>query len=117
EAMRPERAHPSAEAWAPVLATTRVVEPGLGPLGRLFDQAVGEHARDRAVQRARAHADVPVAHLFDVAHDAVAVLLAVHQRHEDVQRGRRQRHEPFRPLGAAHPRSPIYRYSMYRLSI
>ena len=60
-----------------VVAAALVVDLRVGPLGGLLDQAVGEHALHRAVERARAHGDGVVGEHLDLAHDRVAVHLLV----------------------------------------
>ena len=82
-----------AEVGEAVVAAALVVELGVGALGDLLEQALVDHALDRAVERARAHRHRAAEKVLDVAHDGVAVLLAAGQRHDDVHRGRRQRQE------------------------
>src|SRR6185503_10618175 len=57
---------------------------------QLLDQAVDQHALNRAVERARAEARLAVGEALDVLHDAVAVRFAVGKRQEDVEDSRRQ---------------------------
>ena len=74
----------------PVVAAALVVERGVGTLVALLDQAVGEHALDRAVERARAHAHGAVGELLDPLHERVAVLLTVAERQQQVEHRRGQ---------------------------
>ena len=74
-----------------VVASPLVVERGLGPLALFGDQAVVEHALDRPVERAGAQLDVSVGSRGDVLNDRVSVTRVVCERHEDMERRRRER--------------------------
>jgi hypothetical protein len=70
-----------------------IVPPTLvvGARAALFhfdDQPLLDHARHRAIQRARAQPELAVGARFDVLHDRVAVTVRLGQRQQDVQRGR-----------------------------
>src|SRR5688572_27795331 len=57
---------------------------------QLLDQAVDQHALNRAIERAWAEARLAIGEALDVPHDAVAVRLAVGERQENMEDGRRQ---------------------------
>ncbi|HVM42410.1 MAG TPA: uracil-DNA glycosylase, partial [Gemmatimonadales bacterium] len=74
------------------------------PFARLDDQAVLEHALDRAVERARAQANRPARALGDVLDDRVAVAVLAGEREQDVEDGRLEREEGLRfACGIIHP--------------
>ena len=98
----------------PVVATTLVVELRVGTLGGLLDEAVGEHALDRAVEGPGAHADGAVGELFDAAHDGVAVLFAVTEREQDVED---RRGEGLVAGLTGHDRTSMHRRRLYRATI
>src|SRR5690242_12043070 len=64
---------------------------GIWPLARLCDQPIGQHALERAIERAGAHLHLILAVLFDLLHDLVAVLLAGGEREQDVEHRRGER--------------------------
>lgn len=86
-------ADPMAQPGQPVVPAPLVIQRRVGSFFGLFDKALIEHPLDRPVQRPRTHPHRSAAQLGDVAHDGVAVLLAVRQRHDDVHDRRRQRQE------------------------
>src|ERR1700730_3009921 len=75
-----------------VVAAPHVVFVRIGPLVELLYQSVVQQALDRAVERARADAQLPVRARGHVLHDGVAVALAVGDGDENVERGDGQRH-------------------------
>jgi len=91
-----------AEPGEPVVAAPLIIQRGIGPLVGLLDQALVEHPLDRAVERARSHPNRPTTQLGDIAHDRVAMLLAIRERHDDVHHRRRQRQEPFDLFSVTH---------------
>jgi hypothetical protein len=91
-----------AEFGEPVVAAPLIIESRIGPLVGLLDQALVEHPLDRAVERARSHSNRPTTQFGDIAHDRVAMLLAVGERHDDVHHRHRQRQEPFDLVSVTH---------------
>ena len=55
------------------------------PLEIFLDQTGLEHSLDRAVQRAGSHQDLPLRVGFYLQHDAIAVLLSICQRQQDIE--------------------------------
>ena len=73
-----------------VVAATVVIGLVMEGDGQLLNQAVDEHPLNRAIERAWAETRLAVGEALDVLHDAVAVRLAVSERQQDVEDGRRQ---------------------------
>jgi hypothetical protein len=77
----------TAERRDAVVAPPDIVTIRMTPIVDLLDEAIVEHALDRAIERARTHAQLAVRPRADVLHDRVAVPLAVGDAHEDVKDG------------------------------
>ena len=82
-----------AERRHPVVAAALVVQVGRGPLARLEDQPLLQHALDGSVERARAEPQLAARAGFDVLDDGVAVAILLRDGEQDVKRGGRQRQQ------------------------
>ena len=76
-----------------VIAPPLVVVLRIGPFLELGDEAAFQEPRQRPVERPRMQRDCAAGTLLDLTHDAVAVLLAIGERQQDLGGDRRQRQE------------------------
>ena len=83
---RPEPDHEPAPLLTPAVLVGFTVQRD----GQFLDQAVNQHALNRAVQRARTKPGLAVGEALDVLHDAVAMRFAVGEREEDMKHRRCQ---------------------------
>jgi hypothetical protein len=96
----------------PVISAAFVVIRRIGPIlgAQLENQAVFKHPFDGSIKSSRAEPHAAAGSFSDVLHDAVAVLVAIRQRDQDVKNLRCKR----KKLHDRHYNAPRYSVKRYR---
>lgn len=75
----------SPEVGQTIAAASGAIEVWVRPVMRRLDRACLEHALDRTLERAGAHADSISGEVHDLPHDPISMLLLIGQVEKDIE--------------------------------